>query len=45
MDRVDKGLKPACVTVCTTHCLEFGPAESMGQVRRERHAAIVAAME
>jgi Fe-S-cluster-containing dehydrogenase component len=45
MDRVDKGLKPACVTVCTTHCLEFGLAESMGQIRRERHAAIVATME
>jgi NADPH-dependent glutamate synthase beta subunit-like oxidoreductase/Fe-S-cluster-containing dehydrogenase component len=23
MDRVDRGLKPACVTVCTSHCLEF----------------------
>lgn len=44
-DRIDNGLKPACVTICTTHCLEFGPAESMGQVRRERHAAIIAAME
>ena len=23
MDRVDQGLKPACVTVCTTGCLSF----------------------
>ena len=26
MDRIDQGLQPACVTVCTTHCLEFGLA-------------------
>ena len=23
MDRVDQGLKPACVTICTTGCLSF----------------------
>ena len=23
MDRVDAGLKPACVTACTTHALSF----------------------
>ncbi len=45
MDRLDKGLKPACVTVCTTHCLEFVPGEQAPQVRRERHAATVAAIE
>jgi Fe-S-cluster-containing dehydrogenase component len=27
MDRIDRGLKPACVTVCTSHCLEFGAIE------------------
>ncbi len=24
LDRVDAGLKPACVTKCVTHCLDFG---------------------
>jgi len=27
MDRIDRGLKPACVTVCPSHCLEFGTIE------------------
>jgi len=42
MERIDQGLKPACVTVCTTHCLEFGPAESTSQIRRERYATLAA---
>ena len=42
MDRVDAGLKPACVTVCTTHCLDFGAAEDAVQVKRQRHAQSVA---
>ena len=29
MDRIDRGQKPACVTVCTSHCLEFGTTEPM----------------
>jgi DMSO reductase iron-sulfur subunit len=37
MDRVDQGLKPACVTVCTTHCLHFGDANEVPPLRRERH--------
>ena len=41
-DRVDAGLKPACVTVCITHCLSFGPAEETVQFKRERHAQSVA---
>ena len=41
-DRVDAGLKPACVTVCITHCLSFGPAEDTVQFKRERHAQSVA---
>jgi Fe-S-cluster-containing dehydrogenase component len=46
MDRVDQGLKPACVTVCMTHCLEFGEnVPDMVQVRRERHARAVAAFD
>ena len=30
MDRVDQGLKPACVTKCVTHCLHFGVADQSG---------------
>lgn len=29
MDRLDEGLLPACVTVCTTQCLHFGRREEM----------------
>jgi Fe-S-cluster-containing dehydrogenase component len=42
MDRVDAGLKPACVTICTTHCLHFENAEKMPAIRRERFARVVA---
>lgn len=42
MERVDAGLKPACVTVCTTHCLLFGEAKEVPQVRRERYARAIA---
>jgi len=45
MDRIDQGLKPACVTICTSHCLHFGLAEDLPQIRRERHAEMVAALE
>jgi DMSO reductase iron-sulfur subunit len=44
-DRVDAGLKPACVTACTTHCLDFGSVEAMTQIRRERHANVTASFE
>ena len=44
-DRVDEGLDPACVTTCTTHCLNFGKVEDMTQIRRERHARTVASLE
>jgi Fe-S-cluster-containing dehydrogenase component len=44
-DRVDQGLKPACVTICTTHCLKFGRVEEMTQIRRQRHADSVASLE
>lgn len=43
MDRIDEGLKPACVTVCTTSCLHFEKAEKITQIRRERHARTVVA--
>lgn len=42
MDRVDKGLKPACVTKCLTQCLTFGEAQSLPDQRRQRFAALVA---
>ncbi|MBW2603200.1 MAG: 4Fe-4S dicluster domain-containing protein [Deltaproteobacteria bacterium] len=42
MDRLDKGLKPACVTVCTTQCLHFEKAEKMPAIRRERYARAIA---
>jgi Fe-S-cluster-containing dehydrogenase component len=45
MDRVDAGLKPACATACTTHCLDFGPAENLTQIRRLRHAQMTASLE
>ena len=44
-DRIDQGLKPACVTTCTTGCLQFGKVADMTQIRRERHAQNVAAFE
>lgn len=45
MDRLDRGLKPACVTICTSHCLYFGSVDEMTQLRRERHAHRVASFE
>ena len=45
MDRIDQGLKPACVTVCTTRCLDFGRANDLPPVRRERYAQAMAALE
>jgi Fe-S-cluster-containing dehydrogenase component len=37
-DRVDQGLKPACATVCSTHCIHFGTPEEIPEIRRIRHA-------
>ncbi|MDJ0782326.1 MAG: 4Fe-4S dicluster domain-containing protein [Desulfosarcinaceae bacterium] len=45
MDRIDRGLNPACVTTCTTQCLKFGPVEEMTQIRRERHAVAITSFE
>lgn len=44
-DRVDAGLKPACVSTCTTGCLAFGKAWDTTVVLRERHAAAVTSFE
>lgn len=41
-DRIDKGLKPACVTKCTTHSLKWvSPAEASA-LKRERFAKDIA---
>lgn len=38
-DRVDQGLKPACVTVCISGSLSFGDdVRELNEVRRRRHA-------
>lgn len=42
MDRIDQGLQPACVTVCTTHCLSFNVTEKMPVIKRERYARAMA---
>ena len=42
MDRIDAGLKPACVTACTTHCLKFDRAEHIPQTKRDRYARAMA---
>uniref|UniRef100_A0A831ZSW1 4Fe-4S ferredoxin n=1 Tax=Desulfacinum infernum TaxID=35837 RepID=A0A831ZSW1_9BACT len=44
-DRLDQGLKPACVTVCTTHCLHFGKPEELREIRRERHAKALSPLD
>lgn len=42
-DRVDNGLKPACVTKCLTQCLDFGPTtEEAIHLKRDRFAKAVA---
>ena len=45
MDRIDQGLEPACVTKCVTKCLHFGRVEDTAQIRRKRHAEIIATFE
>lgn len=44
MDRVDKGLEPACVAKCVTKCLHFGRPENVTDARRDRHAKAMAAV-
>jgi Fe-S-cluster-containing dehydrogenase component len=40
---VDAGLKPACVTKCVTHCLDFGIImDSASQKKRDFFARTVA---
>ena len=43
MDRVDQGLKPACVTKCLSQCLSFGVADHLPDNRRVNFAQAVAA--
>jgi Fe-S-cluster-containing dehydrogenase component len=42
MHRVDKGLQPACVIKCSTHCMYFGSPHHIMTYMRERTALGVA---
>jgi Fe-S-cluster-containing dehydrogenase component len=42
MDRIDQGLRPACVTKCVTQCLHFGEVSTKTRIARERFAKEVA---
>jgi Fe-S-cluster-containing dehydrogenase component len=37
-DRVDRGLKPACVTKCTAHALLWVSPDEVSELKRERFA-------
>ncbi len=37
-DRIDEGLKPACVTACPTDCLIFDKADHIPDAKRLRYA-------
>jgi Fe-S-cluster-containing dehydrogenase component len=39
MDRVDRGLRPACATGCLTQCLHFGPVDQASDLLRKRFSA------
>jgi Fe-S-cluster-containing dehydrogenase component len=45
LDRVDAGLKPACVTVCPTGCLTLEKPDNLPQVRRRRYAEAMAVLD
>jgi Fe-S-cluster-containing dehydrogenase component len=45
MDRLDRGLEPACVTKCVTKCLHFGEPSRKTEISRERYARVIAVME
>jgi DMSO reductase iron-sulfur subunit len=42
MDRLDKGLKPACVTKCTAHALKWLSPEEASAYKREHAAKAIA---
>ena len=44
MERIDQGLKPACVTICMSQCLKFDEANEVPDNRRERYAKAIAAL-
>lgn len=44
-DRVDQGLKPACVTKCLTQCLYFGEASELPDYRRKKFAEKVESLD
>jgi Fe-S-cluster-containing dehydrogenase component len=42
-ERLDEGLKPACVTKCVTQCLELAEAATISAARRRHWAGVIAA--
>jgi len=34
MDRIDQGLKPACVNICATQCLDFTVPDQIPKIKR-----------
>lgn len=45
MDRLDAGLKPACVTKCVTHCLDFGTVTDDASLKKRDFFAKVVAFQ
>ncbi|MFH1139684.1 MAG: 4Fe-4S dicluster domain-containing protein [Pseudomonadota bacterium] len=44
VDRLARGLKPACVTICPSGCLSFGRPEDMPPIRRTRYAEAMSSL-
>ncbi len=45
MDRLDNGLRPACVTKCITQSLHFGEASDLSKSTRESYAKALADLQ
>ncbi|HTG00410.1 MAG TPA: 4Fe-4S dicluster domain-containing protein, partial [Nitrospirota bacterium] len=43
-DRIDRGLKPACVTKCTAHALKWLSPEEASAYKREQAAKAIAGL-